>query len=75
MTMTPNILFTILSPTMTVTLAGEQFCGLDVNTPLGGELPITAAPVKISLLLFQNHFHFSFCLNQRVTIGTLHFPS
>jgi len=28
-----------------LTQIGEQFCGLDVNTPLGGELPISAAPV------------------------------
>ena len=34
-----------------LTQIGEQFCGLDVNTPLGGELPITAAPVNISLSL------------------------
>jgi len=25
-------------------MIGEQFCGLDVNTPLGGELPITQTP-------------------------------
>lgn len=24
---------------------GEDFCGLDVNTPLGGEAPITVVPV------------------------------
>ena len=28
-----------------LTQIGEQFCGLDVNTPLGGELPITQTPV------------------------------
>ena len=28
-----------------LTQIGEQFCGLDVNTPLGGELPILQAPV------------------------------
>ena len=28
-----------------MTQIGEQFCGLDVNTPLGGELPITQSPV------------------------------
>ena len=28
-----------------LTQIGEQFCGLDVNTPLGGELPISQAPV------------------------------
>lgn len=26
---------------------GEDFCGLDVNTPLGGELPISAVPVLL----------------------------
>lgn len=26
---------------------GEDFCGLDVNTPLGGEMPISASPVLI----------------------------
>ena len=30
---------------------GEDFCGLDVNTPLGGELPIAAIPV----LVFGSH--------------------
>lgn len=24
---------------------GEDFCGLDVNTPLGGETPMAAVPV------------------------------
>ena len=50
----------------TMAFAGEQFCGLDVNTPLGGELPITAAPVKISFsrkitatfLFPEYHFYF-----------------
>ena len=28
-----------------LTQIGEQFCGLDVNTPLGGELPKTQTPV------------------------------
>lgn len=28
-----------------LTQIGEQFCGLDVNTPLGGELPILQSPV------------------------------
>ncbi len=27
-----------------LTQIGEQFCGLDVNTPLGGELPIKQEP-------------------------------
>lgn len=26
---------------------GEDFCGLDVNTPLGGEQPIAAVPVLV----------------------------
>lgn len=26
---------------------GEDFCGLDVNTPLGGETPMTAVPVLL----------------------------
>lgn len=26
---------------------GEDFCGLDVNTPLGGEQPIAAVPVLL----------------------------
>jgi plexin A len=30
---------------------GEDFCGLDVNTPLGGEQPIAAVPV----LVFGSH--------------------
>ncbi|XP_049953527.1 plexin-A4 isoform X2 [Schistocerca serialis cubense] len=30
---------------------GEDFCGLDVNTPLGGEMPIAAVPV----LIFGSH--------------------
>ena len=27
-----------------LTQIGEDFCGLDVNTPLGGELPIRQQP-------------------------------
>ncbi|KAJ1526202.1 hypothetical protein ONE63_009361 [Megalurothrips usitatus] len=30
---------------------GEDFCGLDVNTPLGGEFPVNAQPV----LTFSTH--------------------
>ena len=30
---------------------GEDFCGLDVNTPLGGEIPIMSVPV----LVFNTH--------------------
>lgn len=30
---------------------GEDFCGLDVNTPLGGETPMAAVPV----LVFNHH--------------------
>lgn len=30
---------------------GEDFCGLDVNTPLGGETPMAAVPVAV----FNNH--------------------
>lgn len=30
---------------------GEDFCGLDVNTPLGGETPMAAVPV----LVFNTH--------------------
>lgn len=30
---------------------GEDFCGLDVNTPLGGEIPIMSVPV----LVFSTH--------------------
>lgn len=26
---------------------GEDFCGLDVNTPLGGETPMAAVPVLV----------------------------
>lgn len=26
---------------------GEDFCGLDVNTPLGGEQPVSAVPVLL----------------------------
>jgi plexin A len=34
-----------------LTQIGQDFCGLDVNTPLGGELPIVTAPV----LTFDDH--------------------
>ena len=34
-----------------LTQIGEDFCGLDVNTPLGGELPVVQAPV----LTFNSH--------------------
>ena len=34
-----------------LTQIGEEFCGLDVNNPLGGELPVVAAPV----LTFKSH--------------------
>jgi plexin A len=34
-----------------LTQIGEDFCGLDVNTPLGGELPVVTEPV----LTFDNH--------------------
>lgn len=45
-----------ISPSHTCVLTklqtiGEDFCGLDVNTPLGGELPIAAVPV----LVFGSH--------------------
>ncbi|XP_063219970.1 plexin-A1 [Bacillus rossius redtenbacheri] len=45
-----------ISPSHTCVLTklqtiGEDFCGLDVNTPLGGELAIMAAPV----LAFNTH--------------------
>ena len=29
-----------------LTQIGEEFCGLDVNNPLGGELPVVAEPVR-----------------------------
>ena len=34
-----------------LTQIGEEFCGLDVNTPLGGELPVVTQPV----LTFKSH--------------------
>ena len=34
-----------------LTQIGEDFCGLDVNTPLGGELPVVQEPV----LTFNSH--------------------
>ena len=34
-----------------LTQIGEDFCGLDVNTPLGGELPVVQEPV----LTFDSH--------------------
>ena len=34
-----------------LTQIGEDFCGLDVNTPLGGELPVVTEPV----LTFDSH--------------------
>lgn len=34
-----------------LTQIGEEFCGLDVNTPLGGELPVVSEPV----LTFESH--------------------
>ena len=34
-----------------LTQIGEDFCGLDVNTPLGGELPVVNEPV----LTFNSH--------------------
>ena len=34
-----------------LTQIGEEFCGLDVNNPLGGELPVVAQPV----LTFKSH--------------------
>ena len=40
-----RIVFSLRCINTKLTQIGEQFCGLDVNTPLGGELPINQTSV------------------------------
>lgn len=37
----------ILSFLQKLQTIAEDFCGMDVNTPLGGELPVSAIPVLL----------------------------
>lgn len=48
MTVMTDVLVSVLQKLQTI---GEDFCGLDVNTPLGGETPMAAVPV----LVFNDH--------------------